>query len=147
MSLKRGMRNGGFRVSKRGIALLEIMLATAILGIALVSLGIAVGRCVRGLTGSESLHAALDVAEQALVERRLAAFAEGEVKPGSYEGERVVGSRHFSWRQQIEGTEDPDLFRSTLTVRWKEGAREEERNFVSLVARKVVKPPPQTGNP
>ncbi len=131
----------------QGIALLELMLATAILGIALISLGMAVGRCVKGLVGAECLQAALDVAEQTLTERRLAMFAEGEVKVGSHEGECERENRHFSWRQQIETTETPDLFKSTLTLRWKEGAREQERSFVSLMGKNAFRKKTENKNP
>ncbi|MFZ4695276.1 MAG: type II secretion system protein [Verrucomicrobiia bacterium] len=122
-----------------GIALLELMLATAIMGIALIALGIAVGRCVRGLTATEHLRGALDALEQALVERELSASVEGEVKMGTFEGERVTPRGPIKWEQRVETTDDPEILRSTWIVRWSEGGRPRERSFVGLVARKPLR--------
>ena len=129
---------GSFR-SRVGIALLELMLAVAILGVALISLGISVGRCVRGLTASEQVRLALDAAEQVRAERQLAAIAEGEVKTGVFEGERPGARGPVSWKQQVETTDDPNLLRSTLTIRWSERGRIMERSFVELASRKALR--------
>lgn len=119
-----------------GIALLELMLATAILGIALISLGIAVARCVRGFAASEQIRVVLQVGEEVLAQSQLAASVEGEVKAGVHEGERRTSRGPVSWTQQVETTEDPNVLRSMLILRWSERGHPRERSFVSLVSRK-----------
>ena len=120
-------------IKNRGIALLELVLATAILGTVLVALGVAVGRSVWALSASDCLQVALDLAQERYAEWKTDAVMEDEIKPSSYDGEKELNHRKFTWQHQIEATDHPKIFQSTIIIRWKEGGREQERIFVSLV--------------
>ncbi len=122
-------------LSLSAVALLELMLATAILGLALTNLGIAVGRCVRGVSSSDNVQIALDLAENYLQEWKIANSLETEIQVGSYSGEKTVRNRKFEWHQNVEETDDAELLKSTLAVSWKEGSTAQEQTFVSLVQR------------
>lgn len=119
------------------------MLATAILGIALISLGIAVARCVRGFSASEQIRVVLQVGEEVLIQKRVADSVEGEVRTGVQDGERRTSRGTVAWRQQVETTDNPEVLRSTLVLHWSERGRPHERSFVSLVARKPRTAPDQ----
>ncbi len=121
------------RSKVKGIALLELMLATAILGIALVALGIAVSRCVRGLSAAARVQIALDLAKSRFSEWKTSVLEEDEIQPGVYDGAQEINHRRFEWRQEIESTDDPDLLKMTLIIHWREGGLEQQRSFVSLI--------------
>ncbi len=112
------------------MALLELMFATAILGIALITLGIAMGRCVRGLSDSDHVNGAVRVADNRLAEWRAAASGPDGIHTGVFEGRQADGPQQFTWRHEIETTQDAGIFKSTLTVQWDH----QERIFVSLVS-------------
>jgi ABC-type anion transport system duplicated permease subunit len=109
------------------------MLATAILGVALIALGVAVGRCLRGVSAADHLQMALDVARRCRMEWQVNAAMESEARSGVEEGEKSVQGRRFAWRHEIEPSEDVDQFVSRLTIRWKEGTLNRQREFVELV--------------
>lgn len=116
----------------RGMMLLELMLATAILGIALVTLAIAIGRCVHGMAAAEEVDAAVRIAENRLAEWKIGTVGRGEIRPGVWNGARTVGPRRFEWRQNVAVTAEPGVYESTLVVRWGQGAHPQERRFVWL---------------
>ena len=130
----------GKKCGLRGIALLELMLATAIFGMALVTLGIAVGRCLRGLSAADTLQAAMDLAQHRLTAWKIESSLETEIKPGTEEGSGIMHGREFEWRQEIVETDDLKVLKSILTIAWNQGGQEQERTFVSLV-QKTTKPP------
>ena len=57
-------------MNRRGVTLLELMVATAILGVALIALAVAVGRCLRGVSAADRMQMALDVARRCRMEVR-----------------------------------------------------------------------------
>lgn len=116
------------------------MLATLIFGMALVTLGVGVGRCLRGLSAADTLQAAMDLAEHRLTAWKIESSLETEIKPGTGEGTGVMHGREFEWRQEIVETDDPKALKSILTIFWSQGGQEQERSFVSLV-QKTTKPP------
>jgi len=122
-----------------GIALLELMLAAAILGVALIGLGIAVGRCVRGLSAANHLEAALDATEQRFEEWRKEAATATEIKEETTSGEMVIHDRTFTWTQVVEATEDNKAMKLALTIVWLEGEAPRERTFVALVLKSPKK--------
>jgi type II secretion system protein I len=125
-------------MNRRGFTLLELMLATAILGVALIALGVAVGRCLRGVSAADHLQMALDVARRCRMEWQINAAMESEVRSGVDEGEKSVQGQRFAWRHEVETSEETDQLVSRLTIRWKEGALDRQREFVELIPRKSL---------
>lgn len=120
------------------MTLLELMLATAILGIALVALGVAVARGVKGLTLADRVDGASEVAHWRWQQWRLQRRAStDEARIGSENGERMFGGRLYSWQNEVAATDDPDRMEWRLVVRWKDGGREDERRFVCLIPRQA----------
>lgn len=118
---------------RSGIALLEIMVATAVFGIALITLGAAIGRCVQSLSTANRLQQAVDLAEHQLEEWKVSVANQDEVATGSEEGEKEIQNRVYSWSREIEETKELDLLKFTLTIRWHEGQVERQWKFVSIV--------------
>jgi hypothetical protein len=119
--------------STQGIALLELVLATAILGIAMVTLGMAIGNCIRGFVAARNLQAVLEVSQQRMAEWKVLSMTE-PIKAETSEGEAVAHQRKFTWSHEIQATDDPEIFKSLLTVGWNEERAEQQRIFVTLVS-------------
>jgi type II secretory pathway pseudopilin PulG len=127
-----------------GFGLLELVIATAIFGIALVVLASSIGRCVRALTSADNLQWATDLAEQQIEVWKAESSLEDEIKPGSKNGSQTFRNRIFDWEQQIEDvptekdetfTEKSKLIRYTLRLKWKDVNTEKERTFVTLASK------------
>ena len=104
---------------------MEVLLAGAILGIALVVLGVAVARCVHGLSVTENYRTASRVLDE-----RLAFFDQGnELRQGTSDGTVERDGRRFDWKHEVAPTDDPRFFKERVQVSWKQsdGEREETR--------------------
>lgn len=133
-------------MNRRGVTLLELMLATAILGVALITLAVAVGRCLRGVSAADRLQMATEVARRCRMEWQINSGLEGEARAGVEEGEKTIENQRFAWRNEIQPTEDPEILVSRLTVRWKEGILPRDRVFVELVPKKQLRSLSGAGN-
>ena len=103
--------------------MIEVLLAGAILGIALIVLSVAAARCVHGLSVSENYRTASQVLDE-----RLAFFDAGnELKQGVWDGVVERDGRKFDWKHEIIPTEDPHFFKERIQVSWKQsdGTRDE----------------------
>ena len=126
--IKRGMR---------GMALLELVIATAILGTALILIGMGAGYCIQGLTIANNIQTATEIAEERMEQWKAGIAADQDIKATASKGDHTVNGRLFSWQQQVESTDNVKIFKSTLTVQWKEGASEREYVFTTLAATHV----------
>jgi type II secretion system protein I len=109
---------------RNGFILLEVLIASVILGIALIALNIAVARCVHGMSVSDSYRSASQVLDE-----RLNVFDTGtQFRPGIWDGKTEVNGRSFEWKHEVIATDHPKLFREVISVRWKQadGVREEK---------------------
>jgi type II secretion system protein I len=110
---------------RRAFLLIEVLLAGAILGIALIVLGIAVARCVHGLSVTGNYRMASQVLDE-----RLAFFDRGnDLRQGTWDGAVERDGRTFVWKHEITPTDDPRFFKERVQVSWKQsdGKREESR--------------------
>lgn len=118
-SQKSSVRKG----SRSGFLLIEVLLAGAILGIALIVMSIAVARCVHGLSVSSNYRAASQVLGE-----RLAYFdTEHDLRQGVWDGDVERDGRTFTWRHEIIPTDDPRFFKEKIQVSWNQsdGKRDE----------------------
>ncbi len=124
--MTRPMRNGFFDASSRGFTLLEVLAAVAVMSLAFVTLLAAEGLSLRRAAHASRLldasQAARERMEQVLDSGSDAA-AEGSV-PGGF----VIDSA-------VSDTEYEGLAEARVTVRWKEGEREEAFDLVAFFLR------------
>jgi type II secretion system protein I len=116
-------RNPESRTRNSGYILLEVLIAGVILGIALLALSVAVGRCVHGLSVADGYRGASQVLDD-----RMNLFDTGtRFQPGSLTGTSEINGRKYEWKHDVVPTDDPKLFKEIITVRWKQadGIREE----------------------
>lgn len=120
---------------RTGFALLEILLATLILGIALIALGIAAGQCVSGIAAARAMDGALEIARENFEEWSLSVESREEILMKSKRGERMLRHRRYLWNWNVEATQDSKILRITMSLRWMERGLEKERVFERLARR------------
>jgi general secretion pathway protein I len=111
-----------FHVSRSGFTLLEVMLAVAIVGTALFTIAMAIGRCTDSAKNASNYTVAHDLAELKLLEcANTTNFVEG-ISTGDF-GENYPT---FQWQREIVMDESQleSLFKQTITVKWKERNRD-----------------------
>lgn len=101
-----GMRSAGF-------TLLEVLVAVAILGIAVVALLNAQSENLRTQQELRDRAFALVVAENRLAE---ALIDPEPLEFGGEDGSETLASQSWNWRQTVERTADQDLLRVTVGV-------------------------------
>jgi general secretion pathway protein I len=117
----------------RGFTLIEMVVSIILMAIGVVGAMMCIGTATR-LTGTADDYAtAAGLAQErlALVVSQLAQqpdqFAAGD-QQGSF-GDDHPG---FTWRQQVETTDLPDLDRVTITISWPAGIGRREARFVTF---------------
>ncbi|MBI5685144.1 MAG: prepilin-type N-terminal cleavage/methylation domain-containing protein [Verrucomicrobia bacterium] len=111
-----------FHVSRSGFTLLEVMLAVAIVGTALFTIAMAIGRCTDAAKNASNYTVAHDLAELKLLEcANPTNFTEG-ITTGDF-GENFPA---YQWQREIvmDASQLESLFKQTLTIKWKERNRE-----------------------
>ncbi len=126
---------------RRAFTLLELMCAVVIFATALITLSYAASRCVRGFSAAENVQTALNIVEGRLVEWQLQNSKREEVRAGTEEGEVVVRGRTFSWRNEVQSTDDPRILKYEFTIKWTEGGSSLQRVFTGMVPRSMKEGP------
>jgi type II secretion system protein I len=122
-----------------GITLLELVVATAILGMSLTALAIAVGRCLQGFSAANNAQVAVDLAEGRFAQLKMKA-EDDTSRPQGEEGELTIQGRKFIWHEEIDLTEDQKLYKASVSVGWLEGGIHKERTFIGLLQKGAPKP-------
>jgi type II secretory pathway pseudopilin PulG len=115
----------------QAFTLLEVMLAVAIVGTALFTIAMAIGRCTDSAKNASNYSIAHDLAELKLLESTNPTnFTEG-ITTGDF-GENFPA---FQWQREIvvEESQIQSLFKQTLTVKWRERNREYDVTLNSLL--------------
>jgi general secretion pathway protein I len=99
--------------SQRGFTLLEVLVATAILGIALGALVSSAGGTIRGTAELRDRTEAGWVAMNVLAEQRL---LEPWPEPDTWRGESTNGGRTWFWEAQVRTTEMAAMRRLEVRV-------------------------------
>lgn len=96
-----------------GFSLLEVLIAMAVISLALLALSRTGGGVPLQMSGLEERTLAQWVAQNAISELRL---REDFPPPGSREGREEMGQRDWTWRAQIQNTDDPNMRRIDVSV-------------------------------
>ena len=115
-------RDSVLRTPYSAFTLLEVMLAVAIVGTALFTIAMAIGRCTDAAKNASNYTVAHDLAEMKLLEcANPTNFVEG-ISTGDF-GENFPA---FQWQREItmDASQLESLFKQTITVKWKERNRD-----------------------
>ncbi len=121
------------RASRAGLTLIEVMLALVILGLGMVALVTAAGRCIsvarqaKNYDAARELLARVEVEKPMILEERAEDIAGSGTFDPPYEG--------FSWERTVEqeGYEEDGLWRVVTEVRWTEDQRGKKERVVTLI--------------
>ena len=101
------------RSAEHGFTLIEVMVALAVFGLAVLALVRLEGAAIRGATSVEEATVAQMVARNVALD---AATAAQPPAPGRSEGSEANGGRAWRWTRQISSTGDPRVVRIDVAV-------------------------------
>ena len=107
---------------RSAFTLLEVMLAVAIVGTALFTIAMAIGRCMDSAKNASNYTVAHDLAEMKLLEfSNPTNFTEGITT-----GDFGDGFPNFQWQREIvvDDSQLESLYKQALTIKWRERNRE-----------------------
>lgn len=106
----------------QAFTLLEVMLAVAIVGTALFTIAMAIGRCTDSAKNASNYTVAHDLVEMKLLECNNPTNFTVGITTGDF-GE---GFPNFQWQREIAEDESQlqSLYKQTLTIKWKERNRD-----------------------
>lgn len=111
------MRSNGFgtrrRAAEHGFTLIEVMVALAVFGLAVLALVRLEGAAIRGATSVEEATVAQMVARNVVLD---AVTAAEPPAPGRTDGGEANGGRAWRWTLQVSPTGDPRVVRVDVAV-------------------------------
>lgn len=126
---------------RRGLTLLEVIVAMTVLSIGIVSVVGAVAACLRSTDASAAYSRAALLAEQVTAE-----LARNEtLEPGTHTGTFEEQDLHYTWSAQIASADDEGLYPVQVTVNWENDLRRYTLE-TSLRPQALPGPPPAEGN-
>lgn len=125
--------------ASRGVVLLEVIVAVAILGISLFSLLNALSQSVSAATAVRNMDLAGRLLENVVNELQFTPFGDegGDSAPAIEEGivDGDFGEMHpgFRWEREITATDAPGLYTARYSVLWEARGRDREETVWSYV--------------
>ena len=116
---------------RSGFTLLEVMLAVAIVGTALFSIALAIGRCMDAAKQTGSYTTAHDLAEAKLMECANSTNFFLGVTTGDFD----ANYPGFQWQREIVADDShlDSLYRQTLTVTWKDRGKDYDVTLTTML--------------
>jgi general secretion pathway protein I len=119
------------RNAQHGFTLVEMIVATLLLAIGVVGAMIALSSSVRANYAAERLQTAALLAQRKLTEIEL---QPDSLTGGDQQGDFGSQYPEFHWRESVESTDYPDLYRVTVTVQWDlKGVSPREQAYVTYL--------------
>lgn len=118
------------RGNQRGFTLIEMIVATVILALAIVGAISAIGSSTRATEASERMQTAAILAQSKLTELELQASS---LTSGEQQGDFGAEYAQYRWRAVMDTTEFEKLLRVTLTISWGDPNRGTGREFVTYI--------------
>jgi general secretion pathway protein I len=115
---------------RRGFTLIEMIVATMLLALAVVGALVAYNSATQSASHSERLHTVSLLAQRRLTELELQSDS---LTGGEQQGDFAPEYPEYRWQQVVEPTEYQNLYRVALTVRWGTPTTPRERTFVTYI--------------
>jgi general secretion pathway protein I len=115
---------------RRGFTLIEMIVATMLLALAVVGALVAFNAATQSASHSERLHTVSLLAQRRLTELELQSDS---LTGGDQQGDFAPEYPEYQWHQVVEPTEYQNLYRVALTVRWGAPNAPRERTFVTYI--------------
>ena len=121
------------RASQRGMTLIEVLLALAILGLGLTVLIESAARCLAMARKAKNFETARYLLHRVELEHPL--DASQTLTEGVEEGDFEAPYEHFSWRRMLiaAGLDDEPIFEVHTTIFWADGQRESSEETATLI--------------
>ncbi len=126
--------------SKRGFTLIEMIIATLILALAIVGAMGAISSSLHATESSDRIQTAALLAQRKMTELELQAT---NLTSGEQQGDFGEDFANYRWRAVTDTTEFEKLLKITLTVSWGEGGKDGEREFVTYLRKDADQTPQQ----
>jgi general secretion pathway protein I len=114
----------------RGFTLVEMIVATVLLAIGVVAALSAFSSATQATTAANQVQTASLLARRHLSETELQADS---LTGGDQEGDFGDEFHGYHWRQSVEATDYPNLFKVTVTVQWGAAAQPHERAITTYL--------------
>ena len=114
----------------RGFSLVEMVAALMIFGLAAGGVIEVYTLCLRSTSSSLGYTHAVFLAQKTLEEM----LVEGALIPGSDEGDFDPEHPEYSWKSEVEETDQVGLYEVRIVVTWTERGREKEYVLTTLAA-------------
>jgi len=127
----RSLSHSTLRIPHSAFTLLEVMLAVAIVGTALFTIAMAIGRCTDSAKNASNYTLARDLAEMKLLECNNATNFTVGITTGDF-GNNFP---NFQWQREVAVDESQldSLYKQTLTIKWRERNREYDMTLNTLL--------------
>ena len=116
--------------TRRGFTLVEMIIATLILGLAVVGAMTAINFATRSSGYAEQIQTATLLAQQQLGD---AEQHSDTLSGGDSEGDFDQSNSSYHWKQSVETTDYQNLFKVTVTVQWGEKNSPHERSLTTYI--------------
>jgi len=124
------MRIRAYQTAKSGFTLIEMIVATLILALAIVGALSVISNSTRAVESGERLQTAALLAQNKLTELELQTT---NMTSGEQQGDFGEEYPTYRWRTMTDTTEFEKLFKVTLIVSWGENTGGNEREFVTYL--------------
>jgi type II secretion system protein I len=118
------------RKSRRGFTLIEMIIATVLLAVAIVGSLSAISSSTRAVEAGERIQTAALLAQRKLTELELQAT---NLTSGEQQGDFGAEFADYRWRAMMDTTEFEKLLKVTLLVSWGENGQDGGREFVTYL--------------
>lgn len=118
---------------RAGLTLIEVMLALVILGMGMVAMVTAAGRCISVARQAKNYETARELLARVEVEKPMMLEEEPEDIAG--DGSFDAPYSNFRWQRTVEkeGFEEDGLWRVVTTILWSEDKRSKREQVTSLI--------------
>lgn len=135
------VQGSGFRSPARGFSLIEVMIATMILGLGIAGIVAAGAKCMAVARQAKNYEVAREAVARVDVEKPI--LLEEKIENAEDGGTLEAPYQSFTWQRSVEpvGLEDDGLFQITTVVQWSEGSDKGREEVVTLLRRPPDKLP------
>jgi general secretion pathway protein I len=126
------------RSRQRGFTLMEMIIATVLLAIAIVGALSAISSSTRATEAGERVQTAAILAQRKLTELEIQA---SNLTSGEQQGDFGAEYPEYRWQATMDTTEFDKLLRVTLIISWGDPSRPNRREFVTYLRQDIDQTP------
>jgi prepilin-type N-terminal cleavage/methylation domain-containing protein len=135
LNVEHGTWNVELPRSRAGFSLIEVMIATAILGIGIAGIVVAGSKCLAVARQARNYEVAREAVARVEIEEPI--VLEEKIENAENSGTLEAPYQNFTWQRSVErvGLEEDALYEVTTIVQWSEGSDKGREEIVTFVRR------------